>query len=643
MPCCYCVYTHCIFGNDRISIRHMRRLIRFLIVVFCTLQISCTKDIVDTTGNLVGVISDSRTGSFLSGVSVTTSPLGKTFTTGVDGKYEFRNLESQEYSISVSKNGYNPDKKTVFVQVGEDTNLDFQITPSTGTLFVSQNELDFGNEVTKLSLDISNTGNALLSWQISEDASWLSCNPTSGTTQPEEKASIVVTVDRTGLTRGSYSQNLTITSDGGSAVVNIKMAVQGITVSTSPEELDFGSVTTSMQLSIINTGSANVAYTIAPSNSWIQVSKTSGSFSKTEVVTVSVNRNDLSEGNHEGKLTLTIGEEKIDIPVRMNIPSKEKPTVSMQTVENVSYNNAVFRGGLVSVGSSKVSKHGFCWSEQEQPTISSNGICNLGDSETAKDFTYNASSLEPSTTYYVRAYAENAEGISYSNQMKFQTNGTPQLATVETGIVSNVQATQVQIAGNIISLGNTEGLSQYGHVWNTKQSPTVSNNRTQLGATESTGTFNSTLTGLNPNTTYYVRSYAVNSVGTSYGNEISFTTSYADVILSTGSVNNITHNTATCNASITSKGGHTITEKGFCWGASSKPTLSNNSITSSSTSDTFSANISGLSESTTYHIRAYVKTEDGKTFYGNDVAFSTTAKGVKIDKNGYGEDSNWTR
>ena len=38
-----------------------------------------------------------------------------------------------------------------------------------------------------------------------------------------------------------------------------------------------------------------------------------------------------------------------------------------------------------------------------------------------------------------------------------------------------------------------------------------------------------------------------------------------------------------------------------------------------------------------------LRCEDGKTFYGNDVAFSTTAKGVKIDKNGYGEDSNWTR
>lgn len=621
----------------------MRRLIRFLIVVFCTLQISCTKDIVDTTGNLVGVISDSRTGSFLSGVSVSTSPLGKTFTTGVDGKYEFRNLESQEYSISVSKNGYNPDKKTVFVQVGEDTNLDFQITPSTGTLFVSQNELDFGNEVTKSSLDISNNGNALLSWQISEDASWLSCNPTSGATQPGEKTSIVVTVDRTGLTRGSYSQNLTITSDGGSAVVNIRMAVQGITISVSPEELDFGPVTTSMQLSITNTGSGNIAYTITPSNSWIQVSKTSGTFSKTEVVTVSVNRNNLSEGNHEGKLALTIGEEKIDIPVRMSIPSKEKPTVSMQTVENVSYNSAGFRGGLVSVGSSKVTNHGFCWSEQEQPTISSNGICNLGDSETAKDFTYNATSLKASSTYYVRAYAENSVGVSYSNQIKFQTNGVPQVAEVETGSATDVTSSKALVSGNIVNLGNTGGLSQYGHVWGTMENPTISNDKTQLGKTTSTGAYNSTLTGLSPNTLYHVRAYATNEIGTSYGKDITFTTSLADVVLSTGSVNNITHKTATCQGEITSTGGNTIQERGFCWGTASAPTVSDNTIVANTVSNSFSANLSGLKESTIYHVRAYAKTSTGKVFYGNDVAFSTTAQGVKITKEGYEDDTNWTK
>lgn len=589
------------------------------------------------------MISDSRSGAFLSGVSVALTPTGKTYTTGVDGKYEFRDIESQEYSVSVSKSGYQSDKRTAFVQVGQDTNLDFQLTPSTGNLVLSQNSIDFGNDATTLTFDISNNGNAALTWQLSEDASWLSCNPTSGTTQAGEKSSIVVNVDRKGLERGNYSQTIAVSSNGGSGIINVSMSVQGLMISLSPEELDFGSTTTSMELNITNNGSGNISYTLSPSNNWIKLSRTTGTFTKTENITVSVDRTSLSEGDHSGNLTLTIGEDKVNIPVRMNIPSKEKPTVALQIVDNVTYSSATFKGAIASIGSAKVTKHGFCWSTSEKPTVSSTGICNLGDSEKAKDFTYNASSLEPSTTYYVRAYAENAEGISYSNQMKFQTKGTPQLATVETGTVSNVQATQVQIAGNIISLGNTEGLSQYGHVWNTKQSPTVSNNKTQLGSTESTGTFNSTLTGLNPNTTYYVRSYAVNSVGTSYGNEVSFTTSYADVVLSTGSINNITHNTATCNASITSKGGHTITEKGFCWGASSKPTLSNNSITSSSTSDTFSANISGLSESTTYHIRAYVKTEDGKTFYGNDVAFSTTAKGVKIDKNGYGEDSNWTR
>lgn len=620
-----------------------RVLLLYSILLFSLLIVSCTKDIIDTTGNLVGVIGDSRSGAFLSGVSVALTPTGKTYTTGVDGKYEFRDIESQEYSVSVTKSGYQSDKRTAFVQVGQDTNLDFQLTPSTGNLVLSQNSIDFGNDATTLTFDISNNGSAALTWQLSEDASWLSCNPTSGTTQAGERSSIVVNVDRKGLERGNYSQTIAVSSNGGSGIINVSMSVQGLMISISPEELDFGSTTTSMELNITNNGSGNISYILTPSNNWIKLSRTTGTFTKTENVTVSVDRTSLSEGNHSGSLTLTIGEDKVNIPVRMNIPSKEKPTVALQIVDNVTYRSATFKGAIASIGSAKVTKHGFCWSTSEEPTISSTGICNLGDSEKAKDFTYNASSLEPSTTYYVRAYAENAEGISYSNQMKFQTNGTPQLATVETGTVSNVQATQVQIAGNIISLGNTEGLSQYGHVWNTKQSPTVSNNKTQLGATESTGTFNSTLTGLNPNTTYYVRSYAVNSVGTSYGNEVSFTTSYADVILSTGSINNITHNTATCNASITSKGGHTITEKGFCWGASSKPTLSNNSITSSSTSDTFSANISGLSESTTYHIRAYVKTEDGKTFYGNDVAFSTTAKGVKIDKNGYGEDSNWTR
>lgn len=373
------------------------------------------------------------------------------------------------------------------------------------------------------------------------------------------------------------------------------------------------------------------------------MSKSSGTFSKTEVITVSVNRNGLSDGNHEGKLTLTIGDEKIDIPVRMNIPSKEKPTVSMQTVEDITYNSAIFRGGLVSVGSSKVSKHGFCWSENEQPTISSSGICNLGDSETAKDFTYSATSLKSNTTYYVRSYAENTEGVSYSNQMKFQTNGVPKIAEVETGIATDITSSQTLVTGNIVNLGNTSGLSQYGHVWGTMQNPTTSDNKTQLGKTTSTGAYNSTLSGLSPNTLYHVRAYAINNVGTSYGQDITFTTSLADVVLSTNAVNNITHKTARCQGTITYTGGHTIQERGFCWGTLSAPTITDNVTVADTISNSFSADLSGLKESSIYHVRAYAKTSTGKVFYGNDVAFSTIAQGVKITKDEYDDDSNWTK
>ncbi len=489
------------------------------------LAISCSKDIVDTTGNIVGVISDSRSGSFLQGVSVSLAPTGKTYTTGVDGKYEFRDIESQEYSVSVIKSGYKTDKKTAYVQPGKDTNLDFQLTPNTGNLSVSQNSLDFGNETTNLTFDIANTGNAPLKWQIAEDVTWLSCNPTSGTIHEGEKSSVVVTVNRNGLERGNYAQTIAISSDGGSTIITVNMAVQGLTISLSPEELDFGSTTTSMELNLTNTGSGNISYTLTPSNDWIKLSRSTGTFTKTENITVSVNRSSLSEGDHSGYLTLTVGEDRMTIPIRMNIPSKEKPTVSLQIVDDVTYNSARFKGGIVTIGSAKVTKHGFCWSTSEDPTTTSMGVCNLGDSEKAKDITYIATSLEPNTTYYVRAYAENIEGISYSNQMKFQTKGTPQLASVETGSVNNILATQAEVSGNVTNLGNTESITQFGHVWSTRQNPTINDSKTQHGASTSIGTYTSTLTELAPSTVYYVRAYATNSVGTSYGEQKSFRTS----------------------------------------------------------------------------------------------------------------------
>lgn len=506
-------------------------LLYSLLLVLLALGVSCTKDIIDTTGNLTGTVTDAKTNEPLSGVSISITPTGTVKSTGADGKFEFRDLETKEYTVTASKNGYKTDKKTVFVAAGQDTFADFQLTSTTGTLQCSPNMLDFDTDKTNLPFEISNVGVAELKWQLTENASWLSCNPTSGVTNANEKSSVVVTVDRTGLEAGEYTQSITVTSEGGgSAVINVKLTVQGITVSYSPTKLDFGSVTGSLPLTFTNTGTRDITYSLTTSNQWISLSKTSGTFSKTDNVMVSVNRVGLAEGDHNGSIELAVSDQKSSIPVTMNIPSREKPVVSTILVEDVTYNSANFRGSIVRLGSSEVTSHGFCWSTSNIPTIESGAKSNLGDSKNPRDFSYKATNLTEFTTYYVRAYAENEEGVSYGEVISFTTKGTPKLASVTTGTVSGITDTGAVVGGSIENLGNVDKVVQHGHVWNASGNPTINDHKSELGATDKLISFNSALSGLLPGTEYHVRAYTTNSVGTSYGAEITFRTSSSNSI-----------------------------------------------------------------------------------------------------------------
>ena len=591
----------------------------------CLMMAACGgSDPVDVSGGIVGTVYDSNNNP-LQGVAMTLTPLGKTTTTGQNGTYSFSDIDAGSYRVQARKSGYQEDTKSVNVSVGGNATLDFHLSSAAATLKLSQETLDFGNDNTTLTLDIKNTGSATLTWQISEDVSWLQCVPTSGSTVAGGTSSVIVNVDRTGLSRGNYSQTLAISSNGGSAVVKVNIGVQGLTVKVSPEELDFGPTTTSMQLTLTNTGTQSVSYTLTPSNEWIKPSKTSGMFTYgSDVITVAVDRTGKATGDYSGSLTLTIGEDKVTIPVRMNVPSKEKPTVTLNSVDNITYNTALLKGGIVSIGSQKVTKHGFCWDTKEQPVLGSGSSCNLGDCTTAKDFEYSVSQLQPGTKYYVRAYAENAEGISYSNQMSFETLEQPQKPVVETGAVSNILTSQAMVSGNILKIGNDAGITQYGHVWHTSAHPTTANNKTTFGATSSVGPFTSTLKDLKPHTTYHVRAYATNAIGTSYGDDVTFTTDYDVVSLTTINVTSITHSQATTGGSISDKGGHTIRERGVCWSTGSNPTTSSSKQVSTDNADRFSVRINGLTELTNYHVRAYVVTENGETYYGNDLSFRTT-------------------
>jgi len=101
--------------------------------------------------------------------------------------------------------------------------------------------------------------------------------------------------------------------------------------------------------------------------------------------------------------------------------------------------------------------------------------------------------------------------------------GTVQIPVISitTTDISNITSNSTSSGGTITSNGGYE-ITQRGVCWSTNSQPTISNNYTTDGA--GIGIFSSSITVLNPNATYYVRAYASNSEGTSYGNELDFTT-----------------------------------------------------------------------------------------------------------------------
>ena len=93
--------------------------------------------------------------------------------------------------------------------------------------------------------------------------------------------------------------------------------------------------------------------------------------------------------------------------------------------------------------------------------------------------------------------------------------------TVTTTAISAIDKTTATGGGNVTADGGAT-VTARGICWSTSQNPTISGNHTTDGT--GTGSFTSSMTGLTANTTYYVRAYATNSVGTAYGEEVSFTT-----------------------------------------------------------------------------------------------------------------------
>ena len=169
----------------------------------------------------------------------------------------------------------------------------------------------------------------------------------------------------------------------------------------------------------------------------------------------------------------------------------------------------------------QVTQRGVCWSTHPSPTTAD-------DFETQSSgfgtYTTQISTLEANKTYFFRAFASNSKTIVYGNEVSFILREL----VVKTNLVTNIGETTAISGGNITSDGGL-GIIEKGVCWSINTNPSISDNHTSDGGGISD--FTSQLLDLQSATTYYVRAYATNSKGTSYGNEVSFTTSKAKPII----------------------------------------------------------------------------------------------------------------
>ena len=321
--------------------------------------------------------------------------------------------------------------------------------------------------------------------------------------------------------------------------------------------------------------------------------------------------------------SITIFSCKKDTPV-----STVKPAPVLTTKACTINGSILYSGGDIPfVAGDSIYQKGICWSTNPNPTAYDN---TTNDGTGYGSFVSVATNLVPNTTYYIRAYAMNAFDVGYGNQQTI-TTGQANIPSLTTLIVSNMTNTSLKSGITLINDGGCV-ITDWGLCYSKTPHPTLGSS--SLGVVHITGgntTFSNTvlpdsLTGLEANTTYYLRGYASNCKGIGYGNEITFTTKPTSIpVLTTTPITNISLEKALSGGTILSDGGVGISDRGVVYGTSPHPTINDFRTydAGSGTLTNFTSNLGGMEGNTTYYVRAFA-INNGGIGYGNEISFKTS-------------------
>jgi Kelch motif len=204
--------------------------------------------------------------------------------------------------------------------------------------------------------------------------------------------------------------------------------------------------------------------------------------------------------------------------------------------------------------------------------------------------------------------------------------------SIKTGVVSGITPTKAFAQGTITNITDIK-VTEHGHCWSSANDVPdfrINQGKTLLGAKNSDGPFSSNLTGLFPSTRYYVRSFFIAKSDTFYGNDIQVFRTLDSVgnfapNVSTGADSALTQTSFYARGSIVNIGTTNVTSYGHCYSSTvALPTIANTTtnLGISNAALNFKSNLTGLTASTTYNVRAYATNSVGIS-YGNVVQVTT--------------------
>ena len=496
---------------------------------------ACAEDLKDevAVGRISGSVSDKNTGEPVATVNAILSSGGNATVTGSDGSFEFTELNPGEYTVNISKEGYNGNNKTVTVVAGQTTQAHLLIDRIPAVITADRTVLDFGDNysVNTLSFNIVNNNYEKLSWEMVNNCGWITdVSPKSGTLDYGKTGTIIVKIDRDLLSDGDNTTVLVLSTEGvGSTEITVKaygkakkkavlntLEVSSITATTAvlngeivddgyPKYYERGIVLSEQAMPTLEQKLQQLTATMTDDSKYScqAVGLTLGKTYYVRAYAV----NDAGTAYSSNQVSFTT----------VAVGGK----VTMKGIDDIDLNahTAVAHGEVLEVGDPAYTERGFVYSHTNSSPTIYNSIVTVSGSGKGT-FDAKLTGLERETICYVRAYMKNESGVTYSyNTLTFKTEET--LASVETLEATDVDETSYSavLHGNISFVGNPS-YTERGFVYSTEYStPTIDDNKVVVEGVGA-GEFEARVSIFSREATTYVRAYVTNSKGTFYGDAI---------------------------------------------------------------------------------------------------------------------------